>query len=170
MLTVQRLADDCSLELSAGAAGAEQPIRWVHISELDDPTPWLSGGELLLTTGIQLKGAAKQRRFVDLLADHGVAALGLGTGFEHKRVPKALRDEAEKRGMPLLEVPYEMPFIAITERAFAALVNEQYAVLERGTQVHEQLERLVIEGRGLADVLASLATAIGGAAIVQDAS
>ena len=51
--------------------------------------------------------------------------------------------------MPLFEVPYEMPFIAITERAFALLVNEQYAVLERGAQVHERLERLVIEGRGL---------------------
>ena len=64
-------------------------------------------------------------------------------------MPKALVDEAAKRGMPLFEVPYEMPFIAITERAFARLVNEQYAVLERGARVHERLERLVIEGRGL---------------------
>ena len=73
-------------------------------------------------------------------------------------MPKALVDEADKRGMPLFEVPYEMPFIAITERAFTLLVNEQYAVLERGTQVHERLERLVIEGRGLEAVLGSLAT------------
>ena len=34
-----------------------------------------------------------------------------------------------------------MPFIAITERAFATLVNEQYDVLWRGGQVHERLER-----------------------------
>jgi purine catabolism regulator len=170
MLTVGNLVADCGLELVAGAEGAERPIRWVHISELEDPTQWLSGGELLLTTGIQLNGAARQRRFVDLLAAHEVAGLGLGTGFEHKRMPKALRDEAEKLGMPLFEVPYEMPFIAITERAFALLVNEQYAVLERGTQVHERLERLVIEGRGLEAVLGSVASAIGGSAIVQDAT
>src|SRR5204863_2875265 len=170
MLTVGSLVADCGLELGAGAEGADRPIRWVHISELDDPTPWLSGGELLLTTGIQLKGVARQRRFVASLADHDVAGLGLGTGFEHKRLPKALVDEAEKRDMPLFEVPYEMPFIAITERAFTLLVNEQYAVLERGTQVHERLERLVIEGRGLEAVLGSLATAVGGTAIVQDAS
>ncbi len=170
MLTVGNLVADCGLELVAGTDAAERPIRWVHISELDDPTQWLSGGELLLTTGIQLNGAARQRRFVALLADHEVAGLGLGTGFEHKRMPKALIDEADKRGMPLFEVPYEMPFIAITERAFALLVNEQYAVLERGTQVHERLERLVIEGSGLASVLGSLASAIGGSAIVQDAT
>ncbi len=168
MLTVGSLVTDCGLELAAGSEGAKRPIRWVHISELDDPTPWLSGGELLLTTGIQLDGPARQRRFLALLAEHDVAGLGLGTGFEHKRLPKALVDEADKRGLPLFEVPYEMPFIAITERAFARLVNEQYAVLERGTQVHERLERLVVEGRGLDAVLGSLATAIGGTAVVQD--
>ena len=168
MLTVGTLVSDCGLELAAGRQGAERPIRWVHISELEDPTPWLSGGELLLTTGIQLTGAARQRHFLQRLAEHELAGLGLGTGFEHKRLPKALVDEAEKRGMPLFEVPYEMPFIAITERAFATLVNEHYAVLERGAQVHERLERLVIEGRGLDAILGSLATAIGGTAIVQD--
>jgi purine catabolism regulatory family protein/PucR-like helix-turn-helix protein len=170
MLTVDHLVADCGLELVAGTGAGERRIRWVHISELEDPTPWLSGGELLLTTGIQLKGPARQRRFIALLDDHDVAGLGLGTGFEHKRLPKAIVDEAEKRGMPLFEVPYEMPFIAITERAFALLVNEQYAVLERGTHVHERLERLVIEGRGLDAVLGSLATAIGGSAIVQDST
>jgi PucR family transcriptional regulator, purine catabolism regulatory protein len=168
MLTVSSLVDDCGLELAAGTDGAERPIRWVHISELEDPTPWLSGGELLLTTGIQLEGAARQRRFLARLAERDVAGLGLGTGFEHKRLPKPLLDEAERRGMPVFEVPYEMPFIAITERAFTRLVNEQYAVLERGAQVHERLERLVIEGRGLGAILGSVASAIGGVAIVQD--
>ncbi len=170
MLTVGHLVADCGLELLAGADSSERRIRWVHITELEDPTQWLSGGELLLTTGIQLTGAARQRRFVALLADHDVAGLGLGTGFGHKRMPKALIEEAGKRGLPLFEVPYEMPFIAITKSAFTLLVNEQYAVLERGTQVHERLERLVIEGRGLEAVLGSLASAIGGTAIVQDSS
>ena len=170
MLTVERLIQDSGLELAAGAAAAERPIRWVHISELEDPTQWLSGGELLLTTGIQLSGAARQRQFVARLADHDLAGLGLGTGFEHKRLPKALVEEAERRDLPLFEVPYEMPFIAITERAFTLLVNEQYAVLERGARVHERLERLVIEGQGLEAVLGSVASAVGGTAMVLEAS
>src|SRR3954470_17216925 len=168
MLTVGSLVSDCDLELISGDGGADRPIRWVHISELEDPTPWLSGGELLLTTGIQLSSPARQRRFCARIADRDVAGLGLGTGFEHKHVPKALVDEASKRGIPLFEIPYEMPFIAITERAFTRLVNEQYAVLERGSQAHERLERLVVEGRGIDAVLGSLADAIGGTAIVQE--
>src|SRR5436309_6686268 len=168
MLTVGRIIADCGLELAAGTKAAERPIRWVHISELEDPTPWLSGGELLLTTGIQLTGAASQRRFVERLSRHGLAGLGVGTGFTHKRLPKAIVEESARMGLPLFEVPYEMPFIAITERAFARLVNEQYDVLERSSGVHERLERQVIEGRGLAEVVASIAAAVGGAAVVQD--
>jgi PucR family transcriptional regulator, purine catabolism regulatory protein len=170
MLTVGNLVTECGLELAAGANGGDRPVRWVHISELEDPTPWLSGGELLLTTGIALTTPARQRRFVSLLSERGVAGLGLGVGFDHKKLPKGLVEAARERDLPLFEVPYEMPFIAITERAAAKLVNEQYDVLERSTQVHERLERLVIEGHGLDEILASVAAAIGGAALVQEAS
>ncbi|MEO8093097.1 MAG: PucR family transcriptional regulator ligand-binding domain-containing protein [bacterium] len=168
MLTVGSLAEECGLTLAAGDEAADRDIRWVHISELEDPTRWLSGGELLLTTGIQLTTAAKQRRFVELLDANGLAGLGVGVGFGFKRLPKVIVDEAARRDLPLFEVPYEMPFIAITEHAFGRLVNEQYDVLQRAGQVHERLERLVIEGRGLEQVLGSIATAAGGAALVLD--
>ena len=168
MVNVATLVEDCGLKLAAGERGAGAPVRWVHISEHEDPTPWLSGGELLLTTGFSVPDAAKQRRYVERLADHGLAGLGFGTGFDHDRLPKALVAAARQRDLPLFEVPYEMPFIAITERAASRLVNEQFDVLERGVQVHERLERLVIEGRGLDEVLASTAAAVGGSAIVID--
>jgi PucR family transcriptional regulator, purine catabolism regulatory protein len=170
MLTVGSLVADCGLELVAGEDGAERPVRWVHISEHEDPTPWLSGGELLLTTGYNLGTPGKQRRWVALLAGEGLAGLGFGTGFDHKRIPKAILDAAAEHRVPLFEVPYEMPFIAITERAAARLINEQFDVLERGTQVHERLERLVIEGGGLDEIVASTAGAIAGALVIQDAT
>ena len=168
MLTVQSLLDELDLDLAAGAEGAAAPVRWVHISELEDPTPWLSGGELMLTTGIPLDSAAKQRSFVRLLADSNLAGLGFGTGFNHKKLPKALVDEAEKRDFPLFEVPYSVPFIAITEKAFARLVNEQYEVLQRGIAVQRRLERLVLEERGLEEIAATIASAVGGTVAVLD--
>ena len=91
MLTVQSLTDELGLKLLSGDEEAgDREIRWVHISELLDPTPWLSGGELLLTTGIQLESADLQRKFVARLRDAEVAGLGFGTGFDHSKVPKAL--------------------------------------------------------------------------------
>ena len=168
MLTVGGLVEDCGLKLAAGKSSARRPVRWVHVAEHEDPTPWLSGGELLLTTGYNLGTPAKQRRYVELLAAQGLAGLGFGVGFDHKRMPKAILDKADELELPLFEVPYEMPFIAITERAAARLVNEQYDVLERGAQVHERLERLVIEGGGLDEILTSTSSAISGSALVQD--
>jgi PucR family transcriptional regulator, purine catabolism regulatory protein len=166
MLTVRTLVSEVGLELAAGEQGADAPVRWVHITELPDPTPWLSGGELLLTTGIQLSGDQRQREFVRRLAGHQLAGLGFGTGFDHERLPPALLDEAAKLGFPVFEVPYELPFIALTEKAFARLVNEQYDVLQRSIGIHKRLERLVLEERGLEEVVRALAAAIGGGVAV----
>jgi len=130
-LTVESLIAELGLELSSGQGAAKAHVRWVHITELIDPTPWLKGGELLLTTGIQLKGPKVQHELVQRLAEHEIAGLGFGTGFAHKKVPTALVNAARKLDFPVFEVPYELPFIAITERAFAQLVNERYEILQR---------------------------------------
>jgi len=166
MLTVSSLVSDCGLQLAAGSSAAEREVRWVAISEHEDPTPWLSGGEVLLTTGYNLDNARKQRSYVARIAKHGVSAVGFGVGFDHPKLPPALVDAAEEHGMPIFEVPYEMPFIAITEQAAGRLINEQYDVLTRGSKVHEQLERLVIDGGGLEKITDAIAGAVGGSAEV----
>jgi DNA-binding PucR family transcriptional regulator len=130
-LTVESLIGELGLQLACGAESARTPVRWVHSTELADPTPWLKGGELLLTTGLQLGTPPAQRELVERLVDHDIAGLGFGTGFTHKRLPQALTAAARKHSFPLFEVPYELPFIAITERAFAHLLNERYEMLQR---------------------------------------
>src|SRR5688572_28680150 len=167
-LTVRGLVDATGLSLAAGDGGASAHVRWVHITELRDPTPWLSGGELILTTGIQLRAEHEQREFVRLLNRSGLAGLGLGTGFDHETLPEALVEEADELDFPLFEVPYRMPFIAITEKAFTRIVNEGYETLRGGAEIHRRLERLVLEERGLDEVVRAVSTAIGGAVLVLD--
>jgi PucR family transcriptional regulator, purine catabolism regulatory protein len=169
MLTVRNFADEMGLELLSGKDRAEAPVRWVHISELPDPTPWLSGGEIILTTGLQLTSAKRQRDFARLLGDHHVAGIGFGIGLEHEHVPEPLLEEARTAGLPVFEVPYELPFIALTEKAFGRLVNEQYEVLQRSIAIHKRLERLVLEERGLDELVGALSAAIGGMVMVLDA-
>ncbi len=168
MLTLRDLLRDLDLQLLAGDGGLDLPVRWVHISELEDPTPWLSGGELLLTTGLQLAREESQREFVTRLADHQLAGMGFGTGFTHETVPPAILEVAGDREFPVFEVPYELPFIAITEGAFSQLVNEQYAVLRRALAAQERLERIVLSERGLEALAGALATLIGATVIVFD--
>ncbi len=130
-LTVESLIGELGLKLVSGQQSAQTHVRFVHSTELADPTPWLKGGELLLTTGLQLQGPKVQREFIARLVDHEIAGLGFGTGFAHRRIPAALLAAARKHAFPLFEVPYELPFIAITERAFAQLLDERYEMLQR---------------------------------------
>src|ERR1044072_171906 len=117
----------------------------------------------MLTAGTPLDSAAKQRAYIRLLAEHNLAGLGFGTGFNHKKLTKALLQEAKNRGFPLFDVPCSTPFIAVTEKAFAKLVNEQYEVRQRGIAVQRRLERLVLEERGLEEIVAAISSAVGGA-------
>ena len=82
MLTVERLLSEVGLELAAGQASAAAPLRWVHCTELLDPTPWLSGGELVLTTGSQLDSGERQREYV-----RRADLLQVGPEPEPERVP-----------------------------------------------------------------------------------
>lgn len=168
-LTVDRLVSDLGLELAAGLAGGENQVRWVHISEEADPTPWLSGGELLLTSGSQLAGPDAHEALVDRLAAHDIAGLGFGLGEAETRPPRALVERAERAGFPLFAVPYSMPFITITETAMSRVVNERYDVLRRGAVVRQQLENMVLEERGLDEIAATIGRAVDGAVAILDA-
>src|SRR5438128_5062 len=133
-LTVGDLLKTPGLPLKAvsGQQGLDHAIRWVHVSELDDPTPWLKGGELLLVTGMGIGATpARQRAYITRLVETDLAGLGFGLGFSHQRVPKALLEAAEAASFPVFEVPYVLPFIAITEAVFTRLVTEQHDMLSR---------------------------------------
>src|SRR5664279_3287617 len=53
-LTLQDLVamPELKLELHTAGPDLDRAVTWVHVSELVDPTPFLTGGELLLTTGL----------------------------------------------------------------------------------------------------------------------
>jgi len=157
------------LGLVAGSAGLGRPIRWVHVSELEDPTPWLKGGELLLTTGMGVGTTpARQRAYLSRLTEAGLAGVGFGTGFSFRKAPKALVEAAEGAEFPLFEVPYPIPFIAITEAVFTRLVAEQYDLLSRSLEAEHTLTRAVLAGEGTEGIIGALTRATQGWAVLLD--
>ena len=171
MISVQDILEipDLNLRLLAGAKSTSNPVRWVHITEVPDPTKWLKGGELLLTTGYGFVGAEDQQiEQLKLLIDHNLSGLGFGTGFSFDKVPPALIRVAEEYGFPLFEVPYHVPFIAITEAVASKIVNEQYSLLQRSLAVHEKLTKIVLEEKGLEAILSTLSALVGCSAVLFD--
>ncbi|NUO34126.1 MAG: PucR family transcriptional regulator [Dermatophilaceae bacterium] len=140
MVTVSDLVAVPALQLrvTAGGSTPSTALRWVATSELVDPTPYLEGGELLLTTGLATRDwSAEWATYVDRLANAGAAALGLGTGLTHARVPDALVVACRERGLTLVEVPKATTFVAVS-RAAAELLQDQEAASARLALDHQR--------------------------------
>ncbi|UIJ63842.1 PucR family transcriptional regulator ligand-binding domain-containing protein [Amycolatopsis acidiphila] len=132
-------------------------VRWVHISELPDPSPWLQGGELLLTTGCVIGQSERmQREFVRRLDETGCVGIGFSMGTGGEPLP-GMVDEAKIRNFPLFTIPHEVPLMAITSWVSDYLNQERNQVLTRAMQMHRAVLRSVLHGGGLAGVVKSSA-------------
>ena len=81
------------LHAADGFVAPDTPVTAVHISELVDPTLYVSGGELLLTTGLILPTSRiGWKRYVSRLKSIGIAALGIGLGPRYSEPPEALSE------------------------------------------------------------------------------
>ena len=170
MLTVQSLLDELGLDLAAGVqrgrvAGALGP----HL-RARGPDP------VALRRGADADHRASRSTPPPSSAPSS-AASPTTTSPGSASAPASATRSCRKRwstrrrngDFPLFEVPYSTPFIAITEKAFARLVNEQYEVLQRGIAVQRRLERLVLEERGLEEIVATISSAVGGTVAILGA-
>jgi PucR family transcriptional regulator, purine catabolism regulatory protein len=170
-VTVASLVRTASLELTlhTRTAAVDRPVSWVHVSELADPTPFLEGGELLLTTGLALRPDMAEV-YVRRLAGAGVVGLGLGTGLSHAAVPAELVTAADTHGLALVEVPRQTPFIALSRAVSAALAAEEYAAVTRASAVQQELTRAAVAPGAPGTVVDRLARHLGGWALLVDAA
>jgi purine catabolism regulator len=164
------LADpELGLTLVDGSPGAlARHVRWVAVTELADPRPFLSGGELVLTTGLAQRTAAAQREFVTRIAACDVAGLGFGTRLTHNVVPAATLAAARAAGLPVLEVPYSTPFIAVDRFVADRILEEQYGRYHDLVVEQDTLARSLLSGRGLGALVESLQRILGAAVMVVD--
>lgn len=155
------------LRVRAGEGAMDRPVRWVAVSELEDPTPFLEGDELVLTTGMRL-GPRDARPYVSRLVARGVAGLGFGVGLGHDSVPPEFTEAAAEAGLPLVEVPRETPFIAIGKAVSELLAAERYDELSNAFAAQGRLTRAALQAGGMGAVVERLAREIHGWAVLLD--
>ncbi|MEA5453617.1 PucR family transcriptional regulator ligand-binding domain-containing protein [Sinomonas sp. JGH33] len=163
-LTLSALLSAPGLGLSlAGSATStlEREIAWVAVTEQENPAMFLTGGELVLTTGVRQRTAEEQRRFVRVLQRAGAVGIGFGVGLGHDTVPAALVAEANRWGLPVIEVPYQTPFIALGKLVADSHSADHFAKLERLIADHQVLARSLLTGGGLPELLKHLGGMLG---------
>ncbi|MBK9741070.1 MAG: PucR family transcriptional regulator [Actinobacteria bacterium] len=153
------------LILRTSSPSVEREVRWVAVSEHPDPTPWLEGGDLLLTTGMSVRDdLAHCLAYVERLVAADVAALGFGVGLTHAAIPTSLVAAAERAGLPVLEVPAPVPFVAVSKAVSRLLSAEEYAESAAAFDCQRRLIRSALgEPAGqTTEVVGVLAKHVGG--------
>ncbi|MDR4533807.1 PucR family transcriptional regulator ligand-binding domain-containing protein [Glutamicibacter sp. PS] len=172
MITLRQLGEALgdSLEPLSPESYSASEIGGVHISELADPTDYLDGGELLLTTGLLMaSGQLSPGPYVQRLKDHGVAALGLGLGPSLREVPTALLEACQKYELDLVLIPEQAAFQEVTRRFWSLSMAGSSEGISGLVGTQTALARAAIRPDAGLAVLKALAQALGGwAAYLSD--
>jgi purine catabolism regulator len=158
-------------EVVAGADALDRQVRWAHVIEMADPSDLLKGGEIVLTTGIGAGAQERdQARWIASVIDQGAAALAVELGSTwRERVPDAVVRACTDAGVPLVAFRRQVRFIEITEAVHSAVLNRQFELLRRGEEIHRRFTELILHGRGVPEILAELAAAVGNPVVLEDA-
>ncbi|MFB7844444.1 PucR family transcriptional regulator [Microbacterium sp. NPDC056052] len=148
------------------------PLRWVHNSDLTDPTPFLAEDLALLTTGTQFADddPAGTRAYVQRLVGRGVVGLGFGTEVHRSGIPADLAAACAQTGLPLFEVPYGTPFIAVARAHSEAIAAQAYARRTWALETQRALSVAALRPHGLESTLTELSRRLGCRVGMYDAS
>ncbi len=137
-------------------------ISAVHVSELIDPTEYLTGGELLLTTGLSLPDSAMGcDRYVSRLRAVGISALGVGLGPTLSAIPEPLAAACATHDLCLLSVPPAAAFLTITKAYWAARSLSTQRELTDAISAHRSLVNAMVTTDPVGQTLTALSRAIG---------
>ncbi|MGO3886897.1 MAG: PucR family transcriptional regulator ligand-binding domain-containing protein, partial [Mycetocola sp.] len=137
-------------------------VTWSHSSDLRDPGPFMEQGNVLLTTGAQLRdGSLTADDYVDLLCRAGVVALGFGDGVLGPCPPELLT-ACTRAGLPLFDVPYTTPFIAVSRHIAQLLSQAEHASDARALEAGRALSVAALKSDAVGGVVTELARQLGG--------
>jgi purine catabolism regulator len=126
------------LRLVGGHEGSRNSVLWTHTSELEDPGPWLEGGELLIVNGFGIPAdAGGQVGYVTRLARHRLA--GLVVSVKAPDLTEEMLEAANRLDFPVLRVPREVPFIELSYLVANASERSARGRLSRHLRIFETL-------------------------------
>lgn len=112
-------------EVLSGQTRLCEPVTWVHVSELMDAWRFLSGGEVLVSTGLELARATPDAReaYLRSLVDAGAQALVLELVQWLSEVPDEMLRAARLMDFPLVVFREEVRFAELTKEAHELILR-----------------------------------------------
>lgn len=136
-------------EVLAGQSRLDEPVTWVHVSEVMDAWRFLSGGELLVSTGLELARATEADRvaYMRSLVESGAQGLVLELAQWFKDVPDELLQTARLTNFPLVVFRKEVRFADLTKAAHERILRP-HSPSDHESWLESLLDALAETGRG----------------------
>jgi PucR family transcriptional regulator, purine catabolism regulatory protein len=115
-ITVAQVAAEPALRLRVlvDPGSLDGLVRGAHISDLERPGRYVLPGEFVLTNGLWVDHAEAERWIADVHSA-GAIAVGFGVCERIPEVPEAVLEACRAAALPLLEVPEDVSFSALSE-------------------------------------------------------
>ncbi len=173
MVTVRhalKMGGLASSKLVAGYQGLDNKIFSVDIIEVPDFQDWARPNVLAVTCGYAVRDDTQsQKGLVLAMAQSKAAALAVKPGrFLGESMPEVMIRAADEKGLPLIEVPVDIPYTKITLPVLSAILNEQVSRLQYASSIHEILIRSVIENQGIESIAETVSHLVGSQAYIVD--
>jgi purine catabolism regulator len=149
-------------EVVAGHEGLANRVHWLHNAGVPDAYRWLNGGELVITTYINIPEALEdQKQYVREMVKKEVAGLMMAVGRYIAHIPPHMREVADECRFPLIEIPYTARFVDIARAVNERIAQENMDMLQRALTIQKELTRLVLEGGSFQQLASKLCDFVG---------
>ena len=154
----------------AGENNLNQAIRHIHKASFLDTHSPLGDGTLRLSTEYNFKeNVESQENLIPTLIAKGVVGIFFAARRDFETIPETFLKFAKAHHFPIVVVPSKMQFTTIVEQFYIEIINREFAVKERATDIRQKLMRIVLEGGDLHDVVTILAKILQRSILIDDA-
>jgi PucR family transcriptional regulator, purine catabolism regulatory protein len=155
--------------LLAGSRGTDRLIRGVNVLEDANIVRWMSGGELLLTTGYTFRDDPTHlSRLIPALSERRVAGLAIKIGLYLDACPSSAALVANRLDFPIIGLPSSVMFNDILAEVFGTVLNRHAIELERSNEIHERLTAVALSGGSFDELALAVAELVGKPVLIRD--
>ena len=170
-ITVAELLAEPQLGLSliAGADGLGNRITWAHTSDLPRLWEWVTGGEIMMTNGMSIPpDAPGQVELAHSLVDAGASGLAIGEKMHAPALQPEFLAACNTLALPLINVPYPLPFIAIARTVAESSLLEESRRLRQTARIYDLLRLTDTSGNHWQSLVQGVAAEVGSRLFVVD--
>lgn len=157
------------LQVVSGEKGLDNVISSINIMDNPDALDWFSAGEMLLTSGYFFKDSeALQNKVIKQLHSINCPALCIKPQRYLGKIPKNMIEISNQLGIPIIELPYGIPFSKYLARVMEELSGDFDKMNQQSLDIHNDFFTISLHGGGMDKISHTLAELLDASILLFD--